>query len=379
MKKYLFVEPSFPIPPKSKNHSNFLPIGLLKLASYHRKKGHKIKLNRGNQLAGFYPDKIFITSLFTYWSSYVKDAVTYYRKKYPKAIIEVGGIYATLMPDHCREFTGCNKVFIGQHSGAEKCFPAYDLVNVKYQIVHGMRGCSRKCPFCGIWKLETKSFKTVDDIKKEICSNRIIFYDNNILVNPYIEEILHMLSEVTFKGRPVTCECQSGFDGRILEERPSLAAMIKKARFRNIRVAWDFTYEQFPKIENWINLLENAGYKRRDTFVFMVYNWSFDYQELEKKRNKCFEWGVQIADCRFRPLDQTFDNYNSRLIEQTSADYYIHSNWSDLEIRKFRKDVRKHNICLRYKIPWDVYEAKAERTNAKKKFFCTVPDTCPNI
>jgi len=45
----------------------------------------------------------------------------------------------------------------------------------------------------------------------------------------------------------------------------------------------------------------------------MIYNWSFDYEELEAKREKCFEWNVQIADCRYRPLNQTFDNYNSHV------------------------------------------------------------------
>ncbi len=37
--KILLVEPGFPIPPKSKNHRDFLPVGLLKLASYHRERG----------------------------------------------------------------------------------------------------------------------------------------------------------------------------------------------------------------------------------------------------------------------------------------------------------------------------------------------------
>ena len=98
----------------------------------------------------------------------------------------------------------------------------------------------------------------------------------------------------------------------------------------------------------------------------MVYNWSFDYEELELKRKKCFEWGVQIADCRFRPLDQTFDNYNSHSKQQTDKDYYIHSNWTDSLIRKFRANVRKHNICIRYKIDWDNYEKKLERKNSRK-------------
>ena len=35
-KRVLLVEPNFPIPNKSRNHSNFLPIGLLKIAGYLR-------------------------------------------------------------------------------------------------------------------------------------------------------------------------------------------------------------------------------------------------------------------------------------------------------------------------------------------------------
>jgi len=62
----LLVEPEVPIPPKSKNHRDFMPIGLLKLASYHRQRGDRIKLIRGNQdTNGFKPDQIKITSLFT--------------------------------------------------------------------------------------------------------------------------------------------------------------------------------------------------------------------------------------------------------------------------------------------------------------------------
>jgi hypothetical protein len=365
--KLLLIEPEFPIPPKSKNHSNFLPIGLLKLAAYYRNKGAFVYLIHGNMAAPFYPTDIFITSLFTYWAENVKESVQFYKTLYPNAKIVVGGIYATLLPDHCKEFTGCDQVFIGQHKNAENCRPAYDLVNVDYQIIHGMRGCTRKCPFCGIWKIEDLSFKTMDQIRKEIFKRRIVFYDNNMLINPDIINILKMLSGLKFKNLPIRCECQSGFDGRIIEEKPELATLLKQARFENIRIAWDFDFAAYSCIEKWIKIFENAGFRRQDIFVFMIYNWSFDYNEMENKRKKCFEWGVQIADCRFRPLNQTFDNYNSNIKNQTCKDYYIHSNWSDEQIRGFRKNVRKHNVCVRYKIPWDIYSHELERINSKKR------------
>jgi hypothetical protein len=363
----LLVEPEFPIPYKSKNHSSFLPIGLLKLANYYSHTGNTIQLVRGNERAEFYPDQILITSLFTYWSIYVKESVVFYKILYPKAKIIVGGIYASLMPDHCKKYTGCDEVFIGIHPMAEKCLPAYELVDVDYQIIHGMRGCTRKCPFCGIWKLEEKHFKSHKKIKKEITSNKLVFYDNNMLANPNIKAILEMLASIRVNDRVVICECQSGFDGRIIEEDPELAYLLKQARFKNIRFAWDFAFEQYQKVEKWIEIFKAAGYNPREMFVFMIYNWSFDFEELEKKRKKCYELGVQISDCRFRPLTQTFDNYSSHASRQSGEDYYIHSNWTDEQIRQFRRNVRQHNICIRQKISWADYSRSKEKLFARSK------------
>ncbi|RLE53976.1 MAG: Fe-S oxidoreductase, partial [Candidatus Methanomethylicota archaeon] len=93
--------------------------------------------------------------------------------------------------------------------------------------------------------------------------------------------------------------------------------MIREAGFRYPRIAWDWEYSQYLKIEKQINLLKDAGYRSYDIYVFMLYNWDIPFEEMEKKRIKCWEWKVQIADCRYRPLDQTFDNYNPRVLGQT--------------------------------------------------------------
>ena len=92
VKCVLLVEPNFPIPGKSRNHSNFLPIGLLKIASYLRERNIKIKLirfeepkekidygqttldsnNPDEEEDDFKPDLICVTSIFTYWSKNLK-------------------------------------------------------------------------------------------------------------------------------------------------------------------------------------------------------------------------------------------------------------------------------------------------------------------
>ena len=361
MMRILLVEPNFPIPPKSKNHRDFLPIGLLKLASYHRDKGDKIKLVRGNQhFPSFYPNQIKITSLFTYWSNYVWESVKFYKKTYPKAKVIVGGIYASLMPDHCRK-SGCDEVFVGVDNRVEKFKPAYDLVDVDYQIVHTSRGCLRKCKFCGTWKIEPE-FTYKNSIKDEVCSNRVIFYDNNLLANPYINDILKELKNAKHNGRVVYSESQCGIDGRLLTLEA--AKLLKQARFLNPRIAWDHGYNQRNMIKKQINMLVEAGYPAKEIYVFMIYNFEPDYYEMLKKLKQCKRWGVQIADCRYRPLNQTFEHYNPRQ-RQTSKDYYIHPKWTDRQIKLFRKKVRRQNIEIRH--GFDFYSKEMERWGAKRR------------
>jgi hypothetical protein len=343
----LLVQPEFPIASKSRWHKSFLPIGLLKLASYYRKKDHNVKLVYGKKNLNFHPDQVLITSLFTYWSKYVWDCVKHYKQLYPNAKVVVGGIYASLMPEHCKQ-SGCDEVIVGVHKGAEKCEPAYDLLEnnphpIDYQIIHTTRGCVRRCKFCGVWKIEPK-FECKKSIKNEIRSHQLVFYDNNLLANPYIENILEEIANTKHNGKAVCCESQCGFDGRLLT--PKLAKLIKKARFQYPKIAWDGPYSEHKNIEKQLNMLLGAGYNNKDISVFMIYNWEHDFHEMEKKRLKCWEWKVQISDCRYRPLDQTFDNYNPRRA-QTNGNYFIHPKWTDAEVKQFRKNIRRQNICVR--------------------------------
>ncbi len=198
MDKILLVEPDFPIPPKSKNHSHFLPIGLLKIGSYHNAKCDKVRLVRGLKRYGFTPDRILITSLFTYWSKYVHEAAEFYHKAYPSAKIEIGGIYASLMPKDCKKRSPFATIYRGLYrvGAAEKITPDYSLLpeDLDYQIIHSSRGCTRRCTFCGTWKIEPE-FTCVDSVLPLIKKRKLVFYDNNLLANPHIDKILGELAE----------------------------------------------------------------------------------------------------------------------------------------------------------------------------------------
>lgn len=383
MTRFLLVEPDFPIPHKSKNHKDFLPIGLLKIASYLRSQGHEIGLVRGIGTAltdvGWpgetAPDEVWVTSLFTYWASQVREAVHYYKALFPEAVVKVGGIYASLLPpEEVRRYTGCDEVHQGVlpevEEHAKSHFPAYDLIEdanphpVDYQILHASRGCPRKCPFCGTWKIEP-DFEPKKSVRNEIGWSKVIFYDNNFLMNPYIEDILKELISLRDEGQITWVESQSGLDGRVLLKKPHLAKMLRDAGFRYPRIAWDWGYYQASSVERQLDILVDAGYQAEDIFVFMLYNYEASFEELEKKRLKCWEWGVQIADCRYRPLDQLYDNYNPYKRSQSRFAYYIHPQWTDQLVRAFRSNVRRHNICVRYRLRF--YSRALERKRVRQE------------
>lgn len=379
MRKVLLVEPDFPIPPKSKNHKDFLPIGLLKIASYLRENGAEVRIVRGllrdleqvAEIRHFDPGEIWVTSLFTYWAEYVKDAVQGYKNMFPHSRVVVGGIYASLLPaQEVKDFTECDEVYQGVMPEAETCHPAYDLIEsinprpIDYQIMHASRGCKRKCPFCGTWKIEPE-FIPEKSIRNRVTHRRLVFYDNNLLMNPYIESILRELIELRGERKVLWCESQSGFDGRVLLQKPHLAAMIRKAGFRYPRIAWDWTYEEYGQTKKQIDLLTSAGFDKRDIYVFMLYNWDLSFEEMEEKRIKCWKWQVQIADCRYRPLNELCDGYIPGKIGQTSREYYIHerAGWTDALVKQFRKNVREQNICVRHGFPFYSKDFETKRAD----------------
>jgi hypothetical protein len=368
----LLVQPKFPTPSKSLNHKDFLPIPLLKIASYHKTLNDAPHLVHGKVNTDFEPDLIYITSLFTYWQKEFWDTTEYYRTLFPNTPINVGGIYVSLFFENSEFQEKCAKLNVTANKGTvekfEKSAPDYSFVDVDYQIIHASRGCKRHCTFCGVWKIEPE-FKPKKSIKNEVLKNKVVFYDNNLLANPFIENILKELIDLKVNGKVVKSESQSGLDGRLLTLK--LAKLLKKARFINPRIAWDGPFKEWKKVDKQIKILSKAGYNRKDISIFMIFNWEHNFEEMELKRKKCYEWGVQIADCRNRPLHQEFDNYNGR-IKQTNKDYYIHKiqGWTDSKVKKFRKNIRRQNICIRN--GYDFHSSKLERKVIPKSDYHTI-------
>lgn len=372
IKKVLLIDPDFPRATKSRNHKDLLPVGLLKIGTYLKNKNIETKLirltaddNDEDEIIKFKPDLVLITSVFTYWANEVKSAVEFSKKIFPKTDVMVGGIFASLLPDKCKDFTKCDYIHQGIVKCAECLPPDYSLLenngeDINFQIIHSSRGCNRRCKYCGVYKIEP-DFTCKTSIEKELIRKNLVFYDNNLLNNPDIEILLNELIELRKEKKITKCESQSGFDGRLLHENENLAILLKKANFKDPKIAWDGPYKTYKRRGEEISILERGGYNRKEISVFMLYNHDLSYDELEKKRAKCFKWGVQVSDCRFRPLDKLSDGYNSHKRSQTKEEYYIHDGWSDEQVRQFRRNVRRHNICIRHNMKYHSKQAEIKK------------------
>ena len=373
VKKVLLIDPAFPIANKSRNHKDLLPVGLLKISSYLKSIGIETKLVRLNEekeweseIKNFNPNLVMVTSVFTYWFNEVKEAVVYSKKILPHVKVMVGGILVSLCYDKCRELINANYFHRGLLEEAEHQKPDYSILenggeDIDYQIIHSSRGCKRHCKFCGVNKIEKRG-SNICSIKNELIGKKnLVFYDNNLLENPHIEELLKELIQLREKKIITKCESQSGFDGRLLHSNHNLAKLLKKANFKDPKIAWDGPYDGYKRREEEISILERAGYNRKEIAVFMLFNHDLSYEELEKKRAHCFRWGVQVSDCSFRPLNSLSDGSNPNKRKQDESEYYVHDGWSDEKVRQFRRNVRRHNICIRHNMKYHSRQAELKK------------------
>jgi len=314
--KVLLVEPK-----KSKRyHTQYPPLGLLKLAAYHRNQGDQVKFVRGFDTDGFVPDKIYITSLFTYAWEPVHEVINYYLQKYRKAEIIVGGIYASLCEEHLREtFKDRIAIYKGIFEEVEDVLPDYSLVPAwKASIVFATRGCIRKCAFCSVNQLEPV-FKPKKSIKHLIYPGhrKIIFWDNNILASPYWKDIFSELEELNLE-----VDFNQGLDARLINQE--VISALKKLKLPTIRLAYDSSSIR-PYLKRAIDLLAENGTNKRDIIVYCLYNYSDSPQDFLNRIQDLLDWGVVSYPMRYEP------------IEPGPKNNYVSPNWTAEQLEMIAK------------------------------------------
>lgn len=289
---------------KPKYYSAYPPLGLLKLSAYHKKLGNTTELVWGpGKSVETEPDIIYITSLFTWAWKPVWEAVQYYSAKFPSAELWLGGLYASLMPEHAA-LSGVDPrhIFKGIFSKAECLCPDYELApewnrKSKASIVFASRGCLRSCTFCGVSRIEGNLNSERKSIKDLIWPGhtRVIFFDNNLLASRYWEDVL---TEVKKLGLGV--DFNQGLDARLLTKK--IAEKISELKIdRFIRLSYD-TSEMGLSVKKAIELLKSSGIEGRNILVYLLYNFTDTPQDLFLRIKNVLNWGAVAYPMRFQPV-----------------------------------------------------------------------------
>jgi len=298
----LLVEPKY--------YSRYPPLGLLKLSSYHKNVGNTTQLVRGiSDEIETEPDIIYITSLFTWAWKPVWEAIWHYSENFPNSEMWLGGLYASLMPEHAA-LSGIkpSQIFTGIFSEAENMIPDYSLVpwwneKVGGSIVFASRGCIRSCPYCAVPIIE-KSFNSAkDSIRKFIWPGhrKVIFFDNNFLANPNWNKILDEVEELDLE-----VDFNQGLDARLITEEVAKKLSNLKIE-RMIRLSYDYR-EMKPFVIKAIEHLKSNGIDGRNILVYTLYNFTDNPDDFYLRMSDILQSGAVCYPQRYEPNYQPFKN-----------------------------------------------------------------------
>jgi alkylhydroperoxidase family enzyme len=85
------------------------------------------------------PDAVLVTSLMTYWYPGVQETIQELKIAFPGVPVALGGVYATLCPEHARRHSGADVIIQGETEGR--------ILELVKALVPGVRGLRRASHF----------------------------------------------------------------------------------------------------------------------------------------------------------------------------------------------------------------------------------------
>jgi len=241
-------------------------------------------------------DFALVTTGMTYWYKGVEEITTFLQRVYPETKIILGGIYATLLPEHAGSLEGVFKVItknnlssllnsIGLGEDLEDAIPTWEVYpSLPYGVIKITEGCPYRCTYCAVQQLSSKFHPlSIEDaihtlkFFKERGVKDIVFYDDALLFKK--EEILIPFLEKTKSlNFPFRFHTPNALHARFIDKDTAL--LLKKSGFETIYLGFETINEERQLktggkvsrdfLENALSNLEKAGYRREEITVYVM-------------------------------------------------------------------------------------------------------------
>lgn len=340
-RQILLVEPGY--------RNKYPPLGLMKIASYHRMRGDRVVFVKGTvpERRDAQWDRIYITTLFSfYWNETIRT-IRYYRRSVTSPTnIFIGGILATLMEEELRDelhptvpvtiFTGIldEPGMLDQNSSlvVEDMIPNYAILNeVEYvyrmadaYLGYATRGCVKNCPFCAVRTLEPQPrykcqyhksiLELVHSVDTLYGSKRdLLLLDNNVLASPDFDRIVNEIIDAgfergaMFERKQRRVDFNQGIDARLVNV--SKIKLLAKTAIKPLRFALD-DMRMRRSYEKAVRLACKHGLTKQSTYVLFNFRDTPEdfYQRLKINIDLNEELGARISSFPMKYIPLTAKN-----------------------------------------------------------------------
>jgi len=254
------------------------------------------------------PATVLVTSLMTYWYPGVQAVIRLVRDQFPGVAIVLGGIYATLCPEHARQHSGADLVRTGpgepeilnllaELTGWDRPLPPVldDLDALPYPALHLLperrlipvltsRGCPMDCAYCAAKLLQPRFRQrrptaVVEELsywQARLGVKEVAFYDDALLVEAETH-LLPILEGVLSRGLNIRFHTPNGLHLKLINTR--VAKWLKKANFATLRLGLETTAlgqerldskVQEGDLEQALAALREAGFTRAQIGVYLL-------------------------------------------------------------------------------------------------------------
>ena len=260
------------------------------------------------------PDVVLVSSRMTYWYPGVKRVIEMVREFYPSAPIILGGVYASLCPDHARRVCRPDVLFKGEaearilpllhqliqakkNPSGEKArpdsmepddlpFPDYGILpDTSALPLETSRGCPYHCTYCAsnllVPRFRRKSpGRVADEIEftvSHLGAEDFAFYDDALLFRP-AEHFLKIAGEVI--RRKIQTRFHTPNSIFASEITPDVAWKMKEMGFTTIRISLETTnLERLRQMnrrilplhfEDAVRNLHRAGFAGEEIGVYIM-------------------------------------------------------------------------------------------------------------
>jgi len=312
------------------------------------------------------PEVIGVTSGMTYWYPGPFEVIRLVKSYFPRVPVVLGGIYATLCPDHARNFSGADLVIEGageiqmlkiadgiagiKRNYSKIDFHPEDLIYPAYHLLRETRavamltsrGCPLKCTYCASSILQpsfrqrkpSAVIKEIEYYQKRLGAVDIAFYDDALLLNlrQHFLPILESLQGL----EGLRLHTPNGLHLRYIGGK--VAGMLRQANFRTLRLSFESINPARQRDSSFkvncedliraVKNLKQAGYCSPEIEVYVMMGLpGQSFEEVEASIRFVHQAGAKVKLVEFSPVPGTQEFKKALLVNSHLADEpLLHNN-----------------------------------------------------